>query len=98
MEKLTTPFALPPPFYWTPRRASTRHSEGESGNKTRNYGQLGRHSHTNNPSAALTMMLSPTSRVTCRCGATACGYFRQKPAIAPRTDHCGFLRTTTIIE
>ena len=93
-----TTFALPHTFYWTPRRASTRHSEGESRNKTRNYGELGRHSHTKNPSAALTRLLSATSRATCRCGATARSYFRQKPAITPPSDHCGFLRATTIIE
>ena len=92
-----TTFALPHTFYWTPRRASTRHSEGESRNKTRNYGQLGRHSRTNNPAVALTSTLSSTSRVTCRCGATGRGYFRQKPVIAPIADHCGVLRRTTII-
>jgi hypothetical protein len=43
-------------------------------------------------------MLSATSRATCRGSATARSYFRQKPAVTPSTDHCGFLRTTTIIE
>ena len=93
-----TTFALPHTFYWTPRRASTQYSEGESRNKTRNYGQLGRHSRTNNPAVALTSTLSSTSRVTCRCGATGRGYFRQKPVIAPIADHCGVLRRTTIID
>ena len=96
--RLTTKFPLTPTFYWTPRRASTQYSEGESRNKTRNYGQLGRHSHTKNPSAALTRLLSATSRATCRCGATARSYFRQKPAITPPSDHCDFLRATTIID
>lgn len=85
-------------FYWTPRRASTRYSEGVGRNKTRNYGQLGRHICTNNPAVAVTTTLSSTSRVTCRCGATAPGYFRQKPVIAPTVNHCGVLRRTIIIE
>ena len=92
-----TTFARPHTFYWTPRRPSTRHSEGETRNKTHTDGSLGRHSDTNNPFAALTTMLSSTNRVT-RRRATTLGYFRQKPVIASRTDHCGVLRRTTIIE